>query len=151
VKGQSTAQALADAWRAQTADLVQLARAQTDSRVSGDLDTQNSAIAAQLALDRFTSSAAEDLLRQRVEAFRALADALARRDAVDAAARVQTAALASDGLARPLAAAISVTVPAQAPAPSEGLDVDVRLALARDLLAHVYVVGAAAAAAGDGR
>ena len=151
VKGQSTAQALADALRAETADLVHLARAQTDSGVSADLDRQNSAIAAQLALDPFTPSAAEDLLRRRVEAFRALADALARRDPVDAAARVQAAALASDGLGRPLAAAISATVPAQAPAPSEGLDVDVRLALARDLLAHVYVVGAAAAAAGDGR
>ena len=151
VKGQATAQALADAWRAQAADLVQLARPQPDPSVAADLERQGSAIAALVALDQLSASAAEDLLRQRVAAFRAVADAVAGRDPVAAAAQVQATVLGSDALARPLSAAISATVPAQAPAPSEGLDIDLRLAIARDLLARVYVVGAAAAAAGDGR
>jgi hypothetical protein len=150
-RGQTAAQALADAWRAQTTDLVQLGNLSADQLSTADLDKHDQSIAAQLALGDLAPSTVEDLLRQRNQAVRDVAAAIVRHDPSDTTARVQAAVQSSDDLGRPVAVAISATLPGQVPGPTDGLDVDLRLTLARVFQTHVYLAGAALEAANDGR
>jgi hypothetical protein len=150
VKGQSSAEALLDAWRGLVADLILYAQGQP-SAARADLERRRPAIAAQLTLPGLSAAAAEDLLRGSIQAQLALADALVGRDASQADQRLRSVAATSDALARPLAAAIAAKTPSQAPPPTEGLDIDLRLALTRLLQEHAYLTGAAVAAAADGR
>jgi hypothetical protein len=150
IKGQATAGLLLNAWRGLDADLILYAQGQP-AEASADIERRRPVIAAQLALPGLTPAAAAELLRVRIEAQLALADSVVSHDASQTARRLRAAAAASDDLARPLAAAISAKTPAEAPPPTEGLDIDVRIALARVLQEHIYLTGAAIAAAADGR
>jgi hypothetical protein len=150
VKGQATAVALLDAWRGQVADLIAYAQGQ-QSVALADLDRRRAAVAGEMAMADFSSAAADDLLRRRTQAQLDMAESLARHDSAEATRRLRVAAATSDELARPLAAAIAAQVPRLAPGPTEGLDTDVRIGLSRGLQEHMYVTGAAVAAAADGR
>ena len=150
VKGQPTAEALLGAWRGLVADLVLYAQGQ-QAAAGADLDQRRSVIAARLALGNLSAGAVDELLRARVQAQLALADAIVGHDAAQAAQRLRSTAAASDEIARPLSAAISAHLPAAAPPPTEGLAVDIRLALTRLLQEHTFLNGAAVDAAADGR
>jgi hypothetical protein len=150
VKGQNAAQALLDGWRGVVADVIAYAQGQQVS-ASADIDRRRSIIAAQLAMGDFSSSAADDVLRQGFQTQLSLTDSIIARDPAQSSQRLRSAAAASDELARPLAAAIAQQAPALASPPTEGLDIDVRLSVTRALQEHTYLVGAALDAAADGR
>jgi hypothetical protein len=150
IKGQPAAQAFADAWRAQTTDLITYSQSPS-STPPADLDRQNGLIAAQLAVGEFSQQAAETVLRQRTQQELAVADSLASHDANQTAQRLATLVGSSGDLSQPLAAGLARQLPALAPAATDGADVDVRLQLESELLGHVYYTGAAVDAAADNR
>jgi hypothetical protein len=150
VKGEVAAQTLLDAWRGLVADLVQYGQG-GQSAASADLEQRRPVIAAQLALGTLPQAAADDLVRAQSQTQLSVADAIISHNPTLTAQRLRLAAAASDDLARPLAVAISAQVPTVAPPPTEGLAIDVRIRLARLLQEHIYLTGAAVAAAADGR
>jgi hypothetical protein len=150
IKGQPAAQAFADAWRAQTTDLITYSQSPS-STPPADLDRQNGLIAAQLAVGDFSQQAAETALRQRTQQELAVADSLASHDANQTAQRLATLVGSSGDLSQPLAAGLASQLPTLAPAATDGADVDVRLQLESELLGHVYYTGAAIDAAADNR
>ncbi|HEY2595115.1 MAG TPA: hypothetical protein VGK33_14575, partial [Chloroflexota bacterium] len=154
IKGQPAAQVFADAWRAQTTDLITYSQSVSQSPSStppADLDRQSGLIAAQLAVGDFSQQAAETVLRQRTQQELAVADSLASHDANQTAARLATLVSSSGDLSQPLAAGLASQEPTLAPAATDGADVDVRLQLESELLGHVYYTGAAIDAAADNR
>lgn len=152
VKGQPAADALADAWRAQTTDLLTYSQSQPSAAPApADLNRQNGAIAAQLALGDFTEQAAETVVDQRTQQEMAVSDSLASHDTTQTAQRIATLVDSSGDLSEPLAGALASQLPALSPAATEGADVDVRLRLSSEFLQHVYLTGAAIDAAADNR
>jgi hypothetical protein len=150
VKDQAAAQALLDAWRGLVNDLIAYAQGQ-QTTATADLDRQRPIIATQLALAGGSQAQIDDLLRARIQAMLSLADAIVAHDAGQSTQRLGATVMASDDLARVLAAAIAKQVPDRAPPPSEGRDIDVRVGLTRAFQAHAYLTGAATDAAADGR
>ncbi len=152
IKGQTAAQALADAWRAQTADLITYSQAHASATpAQPDVDYQSGLIAAQLATADFSEQAAETVVRRRTQQELTLADSLANHDAGQTAQHLATLVSGSGDLSRPLSAALASQVRELSPATTEGADVEVRLRLGAGLLQHVYLRGAAIEAATDNR
>jgi hypothetical protein len=150
VKGQAAAQAVLDAWRAQTSDLITYSQSQ-QSAPPTDLDQQRSVIAGQLAMGEFSEAAAETALQRRSQQELALADSLASHDASQATQRLATLVSGSDDLSRPLSAAMAGQLPKLFPPDTSGADIDVRLRLDSSLLERLYLSGAAVDAAADNR
>jgi hypothetical protein len=154
VKGQTAAHAFADAWRAETADLIVDSQTQTHPSATpppADLDRQNALIAAQLAVGDFSEQSADAALRRRTQQSLAVADSLANHDSNQTAQRIATLVGSSDDLSRPLSAGIASQLHNLSPAATEGADVDVRLRLGAAWLQHVYLTGAAIEATADNR
>jgi hypothetical protein len=150
VTGQAAAQALLEAWRGQTLDLLSYAQGQKSPTLT-DLESRRATIAAQLAIGEFSADMAGAALQRRLQAQLALADSLAGHD--DARAALQLAELvdAGDDLGRPLAAAMAAQLPDLLPATTEGGDVDMRLHLDTSYTSHLLLTAAAVEAAADGR
>jgi len=149
IRGQTAAQALVDAWRAQSADLIAYAQGQASSAV--DLDRQRTVIAAQLATGSLPASAAADVLQHRQEQELALATAISAHDSSQTVQRLSDLQSTSDDLGRPLAAAMAAQLSDLSPAATEGADISLRLHLDAEMLQQVYWTGAAMAAAADTR
>jgi hypothetical protein len=150
VKGQTAAQALLQAWRGQTLDLLSYAQGQK-SEASTDLDSRRAAIGSLLATGDFSAAQADGLLSHHQQAQLALADSIGGHD--QARATQQLAELLEDGdaLAHPLARAMAAQLPDLLPATTEGGDVDVRLHLATSYTSRLLLTAAAVEAAADGR
>jgi hypothetical protein len=145
LKGQAAADAFADAWRGESADLVSYARGQRDSALA-DLESRRIAIASQLATGTFSVADATSLLQQREQAELALVDSQ------DGSAQGMAALLeGSDTLGRPLAAAMAAQLSDLSPQTTEGAEIDMRLSLVGDLQSHLLLTGAAIDASADGR
>jgi hypothetical protein len=152
VKGESAAQALANAWRAQTTDLITYSQSQPSSgSAPADLDRQSGVIATQLATGAFSQQAAESAMQRRTQQEVALTTSLASHDASQTAQRLATLVGSSGDLSQPLAAGLASQLPNLSPATTEGADIDVRLRFNAELLQHVYLTGAAIDAAADNR
>ena len=149
VQGQPAAQALVDAWRAQTADLI--AYAQGQSSDAADLDRQRATIATQAATGNLPESTVDAVLQHRGQQELALADAIAAHDTGQTVQRLTDLQASSDELGGPLAAAMAAQISALSPAETEGADVNLRLHLDADIVARVYWTGAAVDAAADSR
>jgi hypothetical protein len=150
VSGQAAAQALLDAWRGQTLDLLSFAQGQKSPALA-DLDSRRAAIAAQLAIGQFSAATADAALQRRQQAQLSLADSLAGHDQARATEQLTDLLQAGDDLGRPLATAMAAQLPDLLPAATEGGDVDVRLGLATAYTSHVLLTAAAVEAAADGR
>jgi hypothetical protein len=150
VKGQAAAQALLDAWRAQTVDLLAHAQGQQSSALT-DLDARRATLAAQLALGDFSSTQADDALERRLQAQLGLADSVVAQDQGRASQQLGSLLGMSDDISQPLAAAMAAQLPDLVPSATEGADVDVRLHLANSITSHLLLTAAALEAAGDGR
>jgi hypothetical protein len=150
VKGPTAAQALADALRAQTTDLMMYSQAQT-STAAVDLDSQRTAIAVQLATGAFSEAAAENVVRRRTQQALALGGSLASHNPTMATQQLATLAGSSAELSQPLAAAMASQLPDLLPPATEGADIDVRLRLGSALLQRSYLNGATVDAAADNR
>ncbi|MBV9601588.1 MAG: hypothetical protein JOZ87_32670 [Chloroflexi bacterium] len=150
VKGANSAQVLADAWRAQTTDLIVYSQAQRSAPPT-DLDQQRTVLAAQLAMGDFSEEAAETILQRRTQQELAVADSLASHDTAQATQRLATLVEGNADLSQPLAAAMASQLPDLLPPATTGADIDVRLRLGGSLLQHLYLSGDAIDAAADNR
>ncbi|HEY1294660.1 MAG TPA: hypothetical protein VGJ60_16405 [Chloroflexota bacterium] len=150
VKGQAAAQALVDALRAHTSNLILYSQAPA-SVVPGDLDNQSAAIATQLATGALSEPAAADAVQRRTQQELALANSLAAHDPAQTTQRLATLVGSSTDLSRPLATAMASQLPDLLPPTTEGADIDVRLKLGSSLLRRLYLSGAAIDAAADNR
>ncbi|MBV9581441.1 MAG: hypothetical protein JO057_22925 [Chloroflexi bacterium] len=150
LKGQTTAQILADAWRAQTTDLIDYSEAPQPTPPA-DLDQQRTIIADELATGDFSKDAADTVLQQRTQQELALADSMTSHDTGQTTQRLATLVTSGDDLSRPLAAAMASQLPNLLPQTTTGADIDVRLHLNSSLLEHLYSSGAALDAAADNR
>jgi hypothetical protein len=146
LKGQTAAQALATAWRAQATDLVAYAHGQP-----GSVDAHRAAVADNLATGDFSPVLAMDALQRRYQAEQMLAGSASAHDAANSALQLASLLAASDDLGHPLARAMAAQLPDLLSANTEGGDVDVRLHLASGFTARLLLTAAAAGAAADGR
>jgi hypothetical protein len=144
LKGEATASAFADAWRGQSADLVNYAQGQQAS-ASADLEARRGVSASQLAAGTFSVTDASSALQRRTQA------ELTLIDSSDSARKMAALLESSDDLGRPLAAAIAAHFSDLSPQTTEGPEIDLRLRLVSGLQEHVLLTGAAVAAAADGR
>jgi hypothetical protein len=154
LKGGPDAQALADAWRAQTTDLITYSQSQTLGQATpapADLDRQRATIAALLAMGGFSQQAADTAVQRRTQQELSIANTLSSHDAAQTSQQLSTLVGSSGDLSEPLAAAMASQVPSLSPPATEGADIDVRLQISTALLEHVYLSGAAIDAAADGR
>ena len=144
LKGGATANAFADAWRGQSADLVSYAQGQ-QAPASADLEARRGVLASQLAVGNFSSADASSGLQRRTQA------ELMFVDSANSAQRMAALLESGDDLGRPLAAAMAAQFSDLSPQTTEGADIDLRLRLVSGLEEHVLLTGAAVAAAADGR
>jgi hypothetical protein len=150
VTGQAAAQALLEAWRGQTLDLLSYSQGQKSSALA-DLDSRRAELAAQLAIGEFSANMADAALQRRLQAQLALADSLAGQDQARAALQLAELVEAGDDLGHPLATAMAAQLPDLLPATTEGGDIEVRLHLATAYTSHLLLTAAAVEAAADGR
>lgn len=154
LKGQAAAQALTDGLRAQTSDLITYSQSQPGGQspsAPADLDQQRATIAGQLATGSFSEQAADTVVQRRTEQALSLANSLGSHDAAQTSEQLATLIDSSGDLSEPLASAMASQIPSLSPPTTDGADIDLRLLISRALLEHVYLSGAAAAAAADGR
>jgi len=150
VKGQTTAEALLDAWRGAANDLVGYAQGQR-SNATTDLERRRGPLASALAIGDFSVAAADALVERRLQAQLGLADAIAAHDLTRSVQRLESLAASSDDLGHPLAAALAATRADLSPAATDGQEVDLRLHLVGSMQARVHLTGAALEAAADSR
>jgi hypothetical protein len=150
VKGQSTADALVDALRGQSSDMVDSAGGWTPA-AAADLEKRRGDIVNQLATDSFPADTVTGLEKTRDVTLLSMSQALVAHDQQTAAQRLEAAIAANDNLARPLAAALAARSSDLTPATVEGRDVDLRRSINQDLQEHLWWTALALSASADGR
>jgi hypothetical protein len=132
VRGPEAQQALLEALRRQTAEVLDYTRG-TGARPSAPPDA---------------------LLQQRAQGLLDIVDSAIgadSADAVHATTTLRAAAARMDDVVRPLAADLAAQVPAQVAGATDAVEVELRLALDRRLQERVFLVGRALSASVDGR